>query len=106
MRTGGLEPVRRNACGLGRRVERPAEMLARVAHTDARAMMREHLLIECKNEITLFGKRRRSALPAGREIMREVAGKPRTPLRAAPHHEGIGTGGVQGSDCALEAGHV
>src|SRR5947208_10302158 len=90
MRASRLEPVCRNACGVGRGVQRPAEMLARVSHTDARAMMREHLFIERNDEIMLFGKRGCSALLAGRKIMREIAGKPGASLRAASDHDGIG----------------
>ena len=40
-----LAALRRRAGGLGRRIERPAEMLARVPHADARAVMREHLVV-------------------------------------------------------------
>ena len=106
MRARGLELLRRDACGLRRRIERPAEMLARMAHADARAVMDQHFLVERADQIELLGERGRRALLAGREIMREIAGKPRPPVRAAPDHHGIRAGLRQRRDRALEIRHV
>ena len=100
MRAGGLQLLRRDARGLRRRIERPAEMLSRMAHTDARAVVHQHLLVERDHQIMLLGERGRGALLAGREIMREIAGKPWASLRAAPDHHGVRTGRVSAATAA------
>ncbi len=76
------------ACGGG--VQRPAEMLARVAQPDFEAVKAEHFAVERADERQLFSERRRRLAFAGRKIARELAGKPRPSLRAAADHHRVG----------------
>src|SRR3569833_1230482 len=52
-----FEPVGRNAGGVGGTVERPAEMLARMATADRRAVMLDHLVIHGARQRVLLGER-------------------------------------------------
>src|SRR6185295_15206446 len=73
----GLEVFGRDAGFIGRSIQRPAEMFARMLHADARTVMRDHLVVELADDRELFGERRRGTLLAGDKIMREMAGEPR-----------------------------
>jgi hypothetical protein len=70
-------------------------MLARVAKPDPQPVMRKHLVIELDDERELTAERRRLLAPAGFEIARHLARKPRTALRGASDHDRIGAGGLQ-----------
>src|SRR6185437_14046314 len=86
----------------GGAIERPAEMLARMAATDAHTVMRDHLVVKRGGDGMLLCERRRVLAHAGLEEARDLAGKPRTALRAAPDHDGIGAGGVEGGERIVE----
>ena len=88
-----LEQMRRRAGGRRRRIERPAEMFARVAQPNRDAVMGEHFAVKRAGERELLAECRRGLAFAGREIVRELAGKPRPALGAAPDHHRVGARG-------------
>src|ERR1700722_18333359 len=61
-------------------------MFARVPQADSGAIVSEHFAIERAGERELSGKRRRRFAAAGGEVTRELARKPRPPLRATSNH--------------------
>ena len=85
-----LTQMLRRARTRGGGIERPAEMLARVAQPDVEAVMREHFTVERADQRQLFAERRRRLAAAGSQIARELAGKPRPALGAAADHHGVG----------------
>ena len=52
----------------------------------------EHFAVERAGERKLLAERRGRCTLAGGEIARQVTGKPRLSLRAAPDHHGVGAG--------------
>src|SRR6185295_6817736 len=81
------------ARGGGGGIEAPAEMLAGMAAANRDAVMRQHLVIERRDECLLNGKRRLLAVVAAGEIAGDLSGQPRPPLRGASDHDRVGTGG-------------
>src|SRR5215467_15244222 len=86
-----FEQVTRSTDGDRSRIERPTEMLARMAQSDAKAMVREHLLIEGGDQGKLLTQRRRSFADAGGKKARDLTRKPRPALRPASDHHRIGS---------------
>src|SRR4051794_35011774 len=68
----GLRRTRRRGGG----IEAPAEMLARMPAADGDAMMRQHLVIERRDQRLLNGKRRLLAVMAAGEIARNLSRQP------------------------------
>ena len=99
-------------CGrrAGRRgggIERPAEMLARMAQPDIDAVMREHFVVE-RADRARVDRSAAAALRAfaGRQVTGELAGKPGPALRAAPDHHRVGAGRRKRSVGIVEASDV
>src|SRR5437879_4584277 len=78
-----LQEIGGNARRRRGRVERPAEMLARVTQSDAQPVMGEHLFIEIDDERELLAERGRGLAPAGLQVARDLPGKPWPPLCGA-----------------------
>ena len=97
-----LEEADRRARGLGGGIERPAEMLARMAAADGDAVMREHLVVELDDDGELRRERRRALAPAGCEIAGDLARQPRAALRGAADHHRIGARSRQRRHGVLE----
>src|SRR5665213_1905015 len=104
-----FEKINRHAGGRRRGIERPSQVLARVASANRQPMMGEHLVVERVDQRELLRKRRRALSPAGREVARHVSGKPGTTLRGAADHQRVGARGgersfgvVIGSNVAID----
>src|SRR5262249_48073043 len=96
-----LEGARRNARGLCRRIQRPAQMLAGMAAADRMAMVRQHFVVELLDQRELDGERRRAlARPTGQPAG-NLSGQPWTALRGTPDHDRVGAGGRQRRDGVL-----
>src|SRR5262249_11097177 len=80
-------------CSLGRSIERPAEMLARMAAADGAAVVREHLVIKAIDDRELDGERRYAFGPADGKVAADLPRQPWTALGGTPDHQRIGTGG-------------
>src|SRR5579862_5099729 len=80
---GALSLERIGAGRSGGDVERPAEVFARVAQTDFDAVKAKRFAVQRAHQRELFAKRRRRFALSGFQITSQLAGKPRTPLRAA-----------------------
>src|SRR6516225_7811432 len=81
------------SCGLGRYIERPAEMLARMAAADGAAVVREHLVVEAIDDRELDGERRCAFGLAHGKVAADLPCQPRTALGGTPDHHRVGTGG-------------
>src|SRR5262249_57461345 len=81
--------------GLGRGIERPAEMLARMAAADGAAVVREHLVVKAINDGELDGERRRAFAPADAQVAADLSRQPRTALGSTPDHHPVGTRGCK-----------
>ncbi len=68
--------------------------------------MRQHLVIHRVDERELLAQRRRAFAPAGFEISRDLAGKPRTALRGAADHHSIGAGNMKRGHDIVEGANV
>src|SRR5215831_19025152 len=90
LRARAFEEIERRARRVRRDLQRPAEVLARVAQADFAAVMAEHVLIERRDEFALAREARSRLAPAGGEKARERAGKPRPALGPTADHHGIG----------------
>src|SRR6202041_2068625 len=71
-----LQHRRRRPAKAGRDFERPAEMLARMAKTDAQTVMAANLIIERADEPQLLGKRRRGLGGTARQPPVDLTGQP------------------------------
>ena len=80
----GFAQIVERAAACRRRVERPAEMFARMAQAQFDAVEAKHFAIERAGERKLFAKRRRESTLACRQIARELSWKPGFSLRARP----------------------
>src|SRR4029077_3936063 len=87
-------------------VERPTEMLTRMAKSNANAVMAQHLFIERRNQRELITERWRRFAYSSRKEARDLAGKPRPALRAPPDHDSIRTGGSQRAEGVVECRDV
>ena len=67
-------------------------MFARMTQPDFGAIERQRFAVERTDQSELLRKRRRVTAFASREILRQLAGKPRPSLRAAADHHRIGAG--------------
>src|SRR5262245_63758676 len=79
--------------GLGGGIERPAEMLARMAAADGAAVVREHLVVKAINDGELDGERRCAFTPADAKVAADLSRQPRTALGNTPDHHRVGTRG-------------
>jgi hypothetical protein len=87
----GLEPHGRRAAASGCNLERPAEMLARMAKADAQAIVTANFIIERADIFELLRQRRRGFGYSGFEAAADLSGQPRLALRAAADHDRVGT---------------
>src|SRR5665213_621684 len=91
--TAAMRPdnIRGRGCCRGCGIESPAKMLAGVAEPDLDAIMSQHFVVECADQRELLVERGRRAALSGREILRELTGKPWPALCATADHHGIST---------------
>src|SRR5262245_34076072 len=79
--------------GLGCGIERPAEMLARMAAADGAAVVREHLVVKAIDDRELDGERRYAFWPADGKIAADLPRQPWTAADGTPDHHRVGAGG-------------
>src|SRR3954466_9831241 len=96
----------RRAAAMGRNIERPAEMLARMAKPDAQAVVPADFVIERADIFELLGKRGRGLGYAGFEPASDLARQPGLALRTAADHHGVGAGFFERGDRLVERGDV
>ena len=108
MRARGLELLRRDAGRVRRRIERPAEMLARMAHADARAVMdraSRHRARQIRSQL-LVERRARRAARRSRDSARDRPGNHGRPCAPRPTITASAPDASSAVDRALEARHV
>jgi len=98
----GLKLRRRRAAALGGNFQRPAEMLAGMAKTDAQSIMRANVIIERAELGELLGQRGRGFGDAGFEAAPDLARQPWLALRAAADHDSVGAGHFERGERLLE----
>src|ERR1700733_9312508 len=80
----GLANSRRRATDFRRNVQRPAEMLARMAKPDTQAIMADDFVVERADVFQLIGQRRRGFRDSSFQAASDLARQPWLALRAAP----------------------
>src|SRR3984957_11927839 len=85
-----LERRRGRAAMPGCNLQRPAEMLARMAQADAQSVVAANLVVEGADIFELLRQRRGGFHDAGLEAASHLAGQPWLALRAATDHDRVG----------------
>src|SRR5690242_8614464 len=85
----GLQLPGRNAAGISRDIERPAEMLSRMTQPNAQAVVTADFVIERADVTELLGQCGRGFGCATFKAPADLAREPGRPLRATSDHHGI-----------------
>ena len=102
----GLERRRRCATVLGRDLQGPAEMLARMTKADAQTVMTADFVIERADIFELLGQGRRGFHDPGFDATPDLAWQPWLALRAAADHDRVGARHFERRHGFLERGDI